>query len=178
MKLEKADKTQLRWMKKLYKTAFPKQERKPFWLMKRKQKQGIFEMLVVYDNEPLGLAITMRHKDIVLLDYYAIAPQARGKGVGSEALALLKKRYTGKRFFLEIEIPDIDAANGEQRERRKAFYLRNGMIEIGMQACVAGVEMEILTNRCDLSYQEYQEVYESCLGSSLARRIIQPLEGK
>lgn len=63
-------------------------------------------------------------------DYFAVDPAARGGGIGGEALGLLRERYAGRRFFLEIEAlgePDTPPEQETLRARRKAFYLRNGM---------------------------------------------------
>jgi len=174
MILERATREQLKWMKQVYLRSFPKIERKPFWLMKRKQKQGIYEMLVVCDEKPLGFAITVQHKDLVLLDYFAIAPEEQNKGIGSKTLELLGNRYEGRRFFLEIELLDEKADNSEQRAKRKAFYLRNGMKETGIKADVAGTGMEVLAKDCKLCYEEYKGLYDFALGKGLSKRIVQP----
>ncbi len=57
MKLEIAGKTIQRQCKKLYLTAFPKEERAPFWLIRSRAKSGRAEMLAAYDeNEFVGFA--------------------------------------------------------------------------------------------------------------------------
>lgn len=160
-------------MKQLYLSAFPKAERKPFCLMKQKCRQGKMDMLSLESDagEFLGLAVTVFYKDMVLLDYFAVNVGERGNGVGSEAFEMLKKRYEGRRFFLEIEIPDKTAKNAEQRIRRKEFYLRNGMIETGLLVVLFGIEMELLTDHCQLDFEEYHELYEKQIGRLYARRI-------
>lgn len=51
-------------MKKLYLQAFPKSERKPFRLMRKKAREGVMELLVIHEKkELLGLAITVRYKE-------------------------------------------------------------------------------------------------------------------
>lgn len=160
-------------MKELYRSAFPKAERKSFWLMKRKCRQGKMEMLSLESDagEFLGLAVTAFYKDMALLDYFAVNAGERGNGVGSEAFEMLKKRYADRRFFLEIEIPDSKAQNAEQRMRRKGFYLRNGMTETGILVVLFGIEMELLTDHCQLNFKEYHELYEKQIGRLYARQI-------
>ena len=100
MQIEKATSRELRKIKKIYLEAFPKSERKPFRLMKQKAAEGIMEFLSIRERGKLtGLAITVLYKDMVLLDYFAIEKSFRGQNLGTEALALLKKRYEGRRFF-------------------------------------------------------------------------------
>lgn len=106
IRLVEADqKRQVDRIHRLYREAFPAAERKPFFLIRRKAREGVTEMLSIEDGDGtfLGLAITMLDGDIVLLDYFAIEPACRESGVGSSAFALLKKRYESKRFILEIE---------------------------------------------------------------------------
>lgn len=147
----------------LYMEAFPKEERKPFSLIIEKQQEGYTEVLSLEDAEGnfCGMAITILYKDIVLLDYFAISAKARGGGIGTEALRMLQERAVGKRFILEIEATDILAKNLQQRIRRKAFYLRNGMHSMGYLVELVGVEMEVLAHDCSLSYEEYQAIYET-----------------
>ena len=63
----------LRQLKRLFKQAFPRFERKPWWLLQRTAAAGQAELLAVCDsNQPgrfCGLAICLFWQDLVLLDY-------------------------------------------------------------------------------------------------------------
>ncbi len=119
----------------------------------------------------LGLAITVLYEDLALLDYFAVSPEARGKGTGSEALKLLKEKYADKRFFLEIE-STLDPQNcPEERSRRKSFYLRGGMKVMPFEVDLFGVNMEILTNGCNVTYEDYHSLYRSILPPPLLCKI-------
>lgn len=159
-------------MKRIYLEAFPRAERKPFLMMKKMAKKGKMEMLVLLDaGKTVGLAITVRYQDIVLLDYFAIASSCRGKTYGSEALKRLKERYKEQRFILEIELPDEHALNQNERIRRKKFYLRNGMSETGVKAWVFQVPMEVLAAGKSVTYEEYHELYEHTIGIFFAKKV-------
>ena len=77
MKIIKAtDEKRLQLIEKLYMSAFPKVERKPFQLILQKQKEGTMELLSIEeDHKFLGLAIFAHDKDIALLDYFAISEE-------------------------------------------------------------------------------------------------------
>lgn len=128
-------------------------------------------------GEPLGLAVTMLHESLVLLDYFAVDPAARGGGIGGEALGLLRERYAGRRFFLEIEAlgePDTPPEQETLRARRKAFYLRNGMRAPGVRACIFGQRMELLTaDGLPVTAAEYRAVYRRGAGR-LAALLTRP----
>lgn len=152
--------------------AFPKSERKPFGLMRQKVRQGVMEMLVFWDaGEPVGFAVMVLYRDMVLLDYFAIHRSFRGQNYGSAALGLLKERYRDKRLILEIELPDEKAPNQKERIRRKQFYLKNGMQETGLKVCVFQVPMEVLTEGKPLTYEEYHSVYQETIGPVFARKV-------
>lgn len=88
----------------LYETAFPACEKKPFSMITAGQETGLVEILAIEENNGfLGLAIMAKAGDRVLLDYFAIADQARGHGVGSAALRALRGKYQGMRLIIEIE---------------------------------------------------------------------------
>ena len=165
---------QMKMIKPLYLSAFPRNERKPFWLIKKKVSEGKMKIMAIEEEGFAGLAILMLYKDIVLLDYFAISPSRRDEGLGSEALKILRDMFSERRLFLEIELPD-GGENDYIKERRKAFYLRNGLVETGFKASVFGVPMEMLTFGSIISMDDYFGIYRYVLGSFLASKV-RPLE--
>lgn len=173
MQLAKAT-TRAQWKEihTLYERAFPECERKPFWLIRLKNKQGKADMWYLKENDTFaGLAITMNAKNLVLLDYFAIDENLRGKGVGSEALKALQAYYSGRQFFLEIESVYEDCGNLSQRQRRKQFYEKNGMTEMNLMVHLFGTNMEVLGYGCSLDFEEYRSVYRHAYGKKLANKI-------
>ena len=87
--------------------------------------------------------------DYALLDYYAVAEDARGRGVGSAFLqALMSGPLRGLSCALvEIDDPDSAADAGDRRIRlrRQQFYARNGLTDTGVRANVFGVDFRILS---------------------------------
>lgn len=163
--IEAYQEQQLKDIQNLYEKAFPASEKKPFSLILEKRKEGVVEVLAIEGEERfLGLAISILYKDMVLLDYFAVAANKRGKGVGSAAIQLLKERYANKRFFLEIERTDIEAENLEERCRRREFYLKNGLMPISLFVELFKVEMEVLTNHCKVNFEEYYQLYIETFG--------------
>lgn len=160
-------------IKKLYKSAFPNCERKSFNFMLKKRRKGETDMFSIESDsgEFLGLAITFKYKDMVLLDYFAVSAEQRGKGIGSRALKLLKEKYSDKRFFLEIESTAKPHPELEKRKKRRAFYIRNAMIPAGFSAHVFMTDMEILTAGKSLTFEEYRELYYKGLGSHTIGKI-------
>ena len=170
---------QLTQIKKLYKEAFPRNERKPFFLILKKQRQGYSDILSIKsasesgeNDRILGEAIIIKNGDIALLDYFAISPDFRGGGIGSRALHLLRQRYGSYRFMLEIESTVHPASDPAQRLSRKNFYLRGGMKCMDYLVSLFGVEMEIMTYDCTVTFEEYHALYEKTFGRYMKGRIV------
>lgn len=150
------------WRKlyKLYLSAFPTAERKPFSMIVGMYRKGTTDIWCIYRQDTFsGLAITINGPDLILLDYFAISECCRGQGIGAAALDALQRLYGDKGFFLEIESTLEDAPNLSQRQRRKAFYLRCGLEELHTTAKLFGVNMELLGVRCRIDYDRYRSFY-------------------
>ena len=173
MKLIQARKL-AQWIKiyRLYKKAFPKNERKPFSIIRFMQKKGKTDVWYLEnDGTFVGFTTTINGSDLILLDYLAVDEKNRGKGIGTEMLKLLRKQYKGKGVFLEIEQLCADAPNAEERIRRKRFYISCGMRELNVYAHVFGVEMELLGWDCAMNYDDYQSFYRDNYGEFAAGNI-------
>lgn len=167
---------QLEDIRKLYESSFPKSEKKPFEFMRKKQKEGYFDMLAIEEEEGkfCGLAIMLLAGGWVLLDYLAIDPGCQGTGLGSRTLAALQERYGKERIVVEIESTIRDAegsGNGQERLRRKAFYLRNGMVPMGFLVDLFGVEMEVLTFGSQITFEQYHGIYAEVLPEEMAEKV-------
>ena len=123
-----------------------------------KIESGKMEMLAMVDeDEFVGLAINLidAEQDRALLDYYAIVPEKRNYGYGSRGLEALLKKFKNHKYIFEIETQDEKAENAEERKKRKAFYLRNGLQETGLFVNVYDTDFEILTPDGELTFWEY-----------------------
>lgn len=156
----------------LYDNAFPEQEKKSLHVMEQLVNDGKMEMLAMVDeDEFVGLAINMISGDRVLLDYYAIAPEKRSCGYGSKGLEVLLAHFENQKYIFEIETQDEKADNAEERRRRKAFYLRNGLKETGLSANVYHTDFEILTPDGELSFQEYVDFLREVLDEEYVQML-------
>lgn len=144
----------------LYRTAFPRSERKPFGIILRMAREGRADLWTIrHRGRFAGLAATVNGPDIVLLDYFAVKKSLRGRGVGSAALMQLEKQYAGRGFFVEIESTLEEADNRDQRQKRKEFYVNCGMVPMNTEADVFGVRLELLGIRCRLDLEGYRGFY-------------------
>ncbi len=170
MILAQANKQDWSLVRKLYRTAFPREERAPFWLIKRRADQKRGEMLVAKEGEEfLGFACTVCHAQYVYLFYFAVDAKKRGNGIGSGILRLLKQRYAGKRLFLAREVLDETAENFEQRLRRHRFYLQNGFADLPGHIREAGVVYDVMGIGGEVSAEAYGELISFWAGRTLRK---------
>lgn len=172
MEIRKVQNKHLNELRKLYVEAFPKSERKPFALMRIWEKAGKMEILEIADGEKFcGLLITVLFGKLVLVDYLAISPKMQGMGIGSVTIENIRKRYRGKRVFLEIETTLKPCSDMQNRMRRKNFYLKNGLTPCGFSVYLFGVEMEVLAFDAPVTYEEYLSLYSHLAGNLITRKI-------
>ncbi len=161
-------------VKRLYKSAFPKEERKPFTLLKRLNKLGKEKMLGIFDDndEFLGLVFVAERGGVLLVDYLATVAEKRNTGIGREALKLLDEAYPDKVIVIEIEDTTIDSPDKEIRMRRKSFYERCGYTKDSFSISLFGVRMEILTKGGRVSFEDYKAIYSGLLGEKLTGKYV------
>lgn len=166
-------------VKKLYFDSFPKQERRPFWVLLKLRRKKFANLLVIHDEDskkPVGIAFFIVRGNLVLFDYYAMLPECRSKGYGSTAIEAIREYYKGKKIFGEVEAICEEAPNNDQRIRRLNFYLRNGLCESGNFLYLFGVKMQILYFEDEaVSKEEYLEFQRGIFGDAYVERFIRLL---
>lgn len=129
---------------------FPAEEVKPFSDIAHLSQQGRYVCYGGFEGEALkGYAFLARDcaAPYLLLDYFAACAPCRGQGVGSALLGLLAQNLSAYAGVLaEVERPTCaaDPAERDLRERRIAFYLRNGFRRTQVRATLFSVPYELL----------------------------------
>ena len=142
-------------LKRLYQEAFPAAERLPLGFLRRLAREHGAFLLFLDGEQFCGFAHYIRWQDICYILFLAIEPKLRGKGLGTELLAILRETEPKARLLLEIEHLDPQAANFQERRRRKQFYLNNGYAETGIFFQIRGVEYELLINGGKITEPEF-----------------------
>ncbi len=159
---------------KLYKSAFPRCERKPFKLLLMWAKLGKSTHYIVEDDEKnfYGFMLTINNGDLILLDFFAILPKFRGQKIGSKALQLFMNIYAKNRIVLEIEDTSCNnAKNILTRIKRKGFYIKNGFTLMNYKVSLFNCPMEILTNKTKVEFNEYKNILTSVLFEKAQKNI-------
>ncbi len=149
-------------LRQLYETAFPVEEQIPYndliYLLGKLE----IDYTAYYDNEMLvGLTMVLHLPRYNWGWYFAVRDELRGKGYGQRILsALLEKYRDGHPFIIDIESPlQADAPNPEQRKRRHAFYLRNGLKDTPTSRTFEGITYTIMTSSDEpFDQQDYDDI--------------------
>lgn len=143
----------------LAKEAFPPEEYLSPYTLIEMSEAGELDFWALYDKEQfVGFMAVKVHRNMAYLFFLAILPELRSSGYGGRALAALKALYPSKQQVVDIEMPDAAAANRAQREKRRAFYLRNGYQETGQFLSYLGVDYEVLCMEDTFDWDSFKEL--------------------
>ena len=147
-------------VRRLYESAFPKEEQIPWKDLMRLMKTMSLDFTVYYEDcdgfaddksaagssRLLGLTIVYPRPQFNWFWYFAVPEELRGQGIGQRILTQLIEKYKGKSNILDMESPEQVCENSEQRMRRHAFYLRNGFRDTGVGKSFKGIDYTIMMN--------------------------------
>lgn len=151
---------------RLYRTAFPADERAPMWLLALKSEKENVDFWGLYsDGNWVGLAYVISGGSASYLFYLALSEDMRGKGLGSKSLQSLIRHYSGQRLFLALEQLDKSADNYEERLRRRKFYLKNGLKPLPLTIREATVVYDVMGTG-DVKPEEYESMMKKYLGAA------------
>lgn len=152
--LLQVQKLKLNEIKTIYDThmqeAFPQSELRPYKNIEHLFECRHYVCYGLYENEKLlAYAYFSRTRDrhYALLDYYAVVSGLRGGGIGSRFFALLREEMqTLDGILLEVESVESTEFAEEKalRERRIAFYKRNGCAMTRAKCLLYGVDFNIM----------------------------------
>ena len=153
-------------LRQLYETAFPVEEQIPYddliYLL------GILSIdyTAYYDGPTLvGLTMVLHMPRYNWGWYFAVSEPLRGQGYGQRILSTLLGQYQEDDypFIIDVESPwQADAPNPEQRQRRHAFYVRNGLKDTPTSRTFEGITYTIMTNSdAPFTQQDYDDILAS-----------------
>ncbi|MBO5343264.1 MAG: GNAT family N-acetyltransferase [Ruminococcus sp.] len=163
--LEKFTKSDNKLLKKLYISAFPMEERCPYFIMMNREKRGKSEMLVARDKgEFIGFAYMVCDQKLAYLFYLAVDDSKRGQGYGTKIIEAVKKKYNGMRIFLAREQLDKSAENYAQRVSRRNFYIRCGFEDLPCCIKEGSVVYDVMGIGGIVTAEEYHKLIKPWAG--------------
>ncbi len=154
---------------------FPPAELKPLTSIQSLIQKGIYQGLGWYEGEYLqGYAFLVELKDCpaVMLDYFAVSPNGRGHGNGTQLLLDLTESYQPKGILIEAEDPTY-APDPKLAQRRIQFYQRCGTHFSGWKGLVFDVWYQLLCLGGTLSGEEARNALSQMYQTMLSAEIFQ-----
>jgi len=145
---------------------FPPAELRSLRNIEALTQRGEYRSLGLFDGEALlGYAMLICHGRDLLIDYFAIAEDRRGQGLGS-ALIRQVTAFDPAAASLIAEIDDPDEARDEAertvRLRRWDFYSRNGFRDTGARVRTFGVWYRLIEfGDTKHTAEEIRQIYEA-----------------
>ncbi len=165
-------------IKRLYRTAFPANERAPlFVLFHRTRNERNSFCAVVDKGEFLGLVYTIKSDKMVYVFFLAVDESKRGNGYGTKILDMVKTQYSDRGVALMIEDTTVtDADNYEERINRLGFYKKNGFKQLHIKINEAGVDYELLGTTENITLNDFFEIMKGFLGGTLFKYIYRKMK--
>ena len=131
---------------------FPADELKPFAIIRDLTERGLYHCMGVFEGGQMLCYAMLSQPEpgtspYLLLDYFAVSQEMRGKGIGTAGMKLLASAFPdADTVIIEAEEPDCaeNAADWQTRMRRFDFYRRCGCLISEQRADVFGVLFRIL----------------------------------
>jgi len=115
MKLTQINAEQWKQVKEIYMEAFPKAERKPFFVLRHSVKSKKAQILTATEDGTLmGFVMVIPYGGMVMVDYLAVSSKIRSRGTGSQIMQQVCEHFADKRIVLLIERLDDNAENAQQ----------------------------------------------------------------
>ena len=160
IRAEKVNKNNKQKVKEIYLSAFPKEERMPFWLMLIMGKLWNTQFISFRHNDTVcGFVYMAVSRKLIFIMFFAVDKSLRSKGYGGRILEKIQAMYPNRKIILSIERCDVEAKDLEQRIRRKRFYQKNGYMETGYFVKLAGVEQEIIIKNGTFKKGEFRRFF-------------------
>jgi GNAT superfamily N-acetyltransferase len=147
-------------LRRLYHTAFPKEEQMPWWLLRLislRQDMGVEGFYA--EDQRRGLTVSVATEEVLFILFLAVDEDCRGQGWGSTILNQLKEAYPGRTILLNVELLDPAAENYDQRLRRMRFYKKNGFFDTGFDIDEVGGTFRVLGTAPRLDVEAYLRVF-------------------
>ncbi len=161
---------------------FPRGERRPYSSMEKMTNAGKYAGYGYYDDDRLlayACCILTENGMYALLDYFAVIPELRGHGIGSEFLQKLKGTLPAKNgVFIEAESPNSAKSDEEEilRRRRIHFYISNGAVLTNTKCLLFGVDYNIIYIGRPDAYMPAEQLH--CIIEELYREIYRLVYGR
>jgi len=145
-------------MKHLYRTAFPPEERLPWWVLRLNAARRDIGLTAWMEGDRFcGFTASATVGTMHFLLFFAVAEELRGMGYGSRILTAIRRQYPT--VTLNIELLDPAAPNYPERRRRYRFYRKNGFFDTCYHVWEVGGKFRVLGTCPVLDVAQYRKIF-------------------
>ncbi len=140
--------------------AFPAEERVSLAELLEAAQGDSANFFAFYDESDfVGFAFSLYNEACFYLSFFAIMPNKRSHGYGSQIIDKLVEFYQGKTMVLEVERLDEPCDNLPQRQARLSFYQKNGFRTSNAFLNYDGLSFEILYRGDHFDELAYRDIF-------------------
>lgn len=112
-----------------------------------------------------GFSNSITHGSITNIVYFAVKPELRSRGYGSQILQAIRRQHPDTRIVVDIEVEE-DSKNAEElerRNRRREFYQRNGFDSSPVDYIWQGEHYRLLSAGGPVTEKEFRDFWKEIL---------------
>ncbi len=112
-----------------------------------------------------GFSNSITHGSITNIVYFAVVPELRSRGYGSQILQVIHEQHPDTRIVVDIEVEE-DSKNAEElerRNRRREFYQRNGFDAFPVDYVWQGEHYRLLSAGGPVTEKEFRYFWKEIL---------------
>ena len=148
------------------KTAFPKKEQSPLWVLNLFAKHQGVDFLSFYDEEDkyIGVSFSIHIDNKLLILYLAVDESRRSHGFGSKIIKYLQDKDNITETVLDIESPYEECDNKDERVGRFRFYEHLGFVSSNEEIVEPKCRYLILGTNKESAVETYIELSNKMSG--------------
>ena len=160
--INKKNENEIKKIKNLYYSAFPKNELINFDIFFSKNDFKGKKIFAFFDQTIfVGFAIIITKLKISNILYLAIESELRGKGYGTQVLKNISNFYQNNRIVVDVEDPDKTEINKDERLKRIKFYLNAGFKLTNIKYFWEGEYYIIMVSNGDITEIEFWNFWKN-----------------
>ena len=163
----------------LYLSAFPEDERPPFfWYYQVFTNTEDSHILAYYnEGEFIGFIHYVTYLDVVYIAFFAVTDSKRNQGYGTSILREMKELFPDKTLLLCFEEINKKYPDNANRIKRMEFYKSNGYVDNGLKTQEGDVVYQSAYNGSHkVSYQEYQQIFDLVYGKDAHKTYLKQVK--
>jgi GNAT superfamily N-acetyltransferase len=112
-----------------------------------------------------GFSNSISLGDITNIVYFAVVPELRSRGYGSQILQAIREKHPDSRIVVDIEVEEDskDDEELERRNRRREFYQRNGFDASPVDYVWQGEHYRLLSAGGTVTEKEFRDFWKEIL---------------